>query len=59
MKKTYIIPSIGVLPVAVEKPVAESFLLNNSDGKKITNSNEILSRDRGTRNSNDDFDDLW
>ena len=55
MKKTYMQPSIKVVKVQVEKMIAESIKVNGVyDG-----SSTIQSKERGTRNGGDDFDDLW
>ena len=54
MKKTYMQPSIKVVKVQVEKMIAESIKVGNA-----YNGGDIQSKERGTRNAGDDFDDLW
>ena len=56
MKKTYMQPSIKVVRVQVEKMIAESIKMGGAFGG---NAGDIQSKERGTRNAGDDFDDLW
>ena len=56
MKKTYMQPSVEVVKVQTETMIAASDSLGL--GGQYSGG-EIQSKERGTRNSDDDFGDLW
>ena len=62
MKKIYITPALHVEHIAVEMPIASSSKTITKDAtKSITNSNAILTKDRGDYEPEDNatFGDLW
>jgi hypothetical protein len=62
MKKTYITPALHVEHINVELPIALSERMGKSSdpAKTITNSGDILTKDRGEYvEDNSTFGDLW
>lgn len=64
MKKIYVTPALHVEHINVEMPIAASpiTMSKNADATKtITNSGEILTKDRGDYEMEDNttFGDLW
>ena len=56
MKKTYIKPETNVIKTVLGQDIATGITV----GSAFTGTaSDIQSKDRGTRNDADDFDDLW
>ena len=62
MKKIYVTPALHVEHIGVEMPIAASpITMSKEASKKITNSDDILTKDRGDYEMEDNttFGDLW
>ena len=62
MKKIYVTPALHVEHIGVEMPIAASpTTMSKNATKKITDSGEILTKDRGDYEMEDNttFGDLW
>ena len=61
MKKIYVTPALHVEHIGVEMPIAASLTMSKDAKKTITKSGDILTKDRGDYEMEDNttFGDLW
>ena len=57
MKKTYQKPVTEIIKTALATSLLEQSSV--AVGNEYGSGNAVLSRDRGSRNDNDNFEDLW